>query len=299
MQRYALDFYGFSNEDGDGCMAVFVDFPEIKGVGDTFEEAEADAYERLEHHLKSKEKMMQTSFEQGVGAYESKQFTDAYRYFEEASRQQQPQAMINLAVMHLQGKGCARDPEQAKALFEKAAGLGSTHAMMSLAQWFEKGLDGTPDDEKALAYYQQAADNGHVNAQLKTGILYREKGMNVQAMRYLITAAHNNNPQAQEIITYVSNKELCQTQNAPFRVLQPEQQKVLIERMIDEKIRPTLATDGGGIELVNFVDGETPQIWLTYLGACSGCHLGSTSTADMLLDHFETLIDKNVVLYLM
>lgn len=41
------------------------------------------------------------------------------------------------------------------------------------------------------------------------------------------------------------------------------------------------------------------QVWLNYLGACSGCHLGSTSTADMLLQHFESLIDKNIVLYLM
>ncbi|MEJ2468630.1 MAG: hypothetical protein P8Y51_06095 [Campylobacterales bacterium] len=48
MKQYALDYIGFSNEDGDGCVALFVDFPDIKGIGDTFEEAEADAYERLE-----------------------------------------------------------------------------------------------------------------------------------------------------------------------------------------------------------------------------------------------------------
>lgn len=299
MQRYALDFFGFSNEDGDGCMAVFVDFPDIKGVGDTFEEAEADAYEQLQNHFKKKENTMQTSFEQGVSAFESKQYAEAYRYFEEASKLQQPQAMINLAIMHLQGKGCERDMSQARTLFEKAAELGSGRAMMSLGQWYEKGMDGTPDSDKALAYYQKAADVGQVDAQLKTGMLYREKKMNVQAMRYLITAAYNNNAQAQEIITYVSNAELAAERNEAFRTLDPAQQRVLVEKMIEEKVRPTLAADGGGIELVNYVAGDTPQVWLTYLGACSGCHLGSTSTADMLLDHFEALIDKNVVLYLM
>lgn len=299
MQRYALDFFGFSNEDGDGCMAVFVDFPDIKGVGDTFEEAEADAYEQLQNHFKKKENTMQTSFEQGVSAFESKQYAEAYRYFEEASKLQQPQAMINLAIMHLQGKGCERDMSQARTLFEKAAELGSGRAMMSLGQWYEKGMDGTPDSDKALAYYQKAADVGQVDAQLKTGMLYREKKMNVQAMRYLITAAYNNNAQAQEIITYVSNAELAAERNEAFRTLDPAQQRVLVEKMIEEKVRPTLAADGGGIELVNYVAGDMPQVWLTYLGACSGCHLGSTSTADMLLDHFEALIDKNVVLYLM
>lgn len=242
---------------------------------------------------------MQTSFEQGVSAFESKQYAEAYRHFEEASKLQQPQAMINLAIMHLQGKGCERDMSQARTLFEKAAELGSGRAMMSLGQWYEKGMDGTPDSDKALAYYQKAADVGQVDAQLKTGMLYREKKMNVQAMRYLITAAYNNNAQAQEIITYVSNAELAAERNEAFRTLDPAQQRILVEKMIEEKVRPTLAADGGGIELVNYVAGDMPQVWLTYLGACSGCHLGSTSTADMLLDHFEALIDKNVVLYLM
>ncbi|MDX1296166.1 MAG: hypothetical protein R3302_07855, partial [Sulfurimonadaceae bacterium] len=47
MKKLELDYYGFSNEDGDGCMAVFVDYPDIKGVGDTYEEAEAEAFEQL------------------------------------------------------------------------------------------------------------------------------------------------------------------------------------------------------------------------------------------------------------
>jgi len=118
-------------------------------------------------------------------------------------------------------------------------------------------------------------------------------------MRYLITAAHNNNAQAQEIITFVSNASLSTELNKPFRLLDAKQQTVLVEDMIEKKIRPTLEADSGGITLINYIPGETPQIWLNYLGACSGCHLGSTSTADMLLDQFETLIDKNVVLYLM
>jgi hypothetical protein len=183
--------------------------------------------------------------------------------------------------------------------FSRAAEQGNIHACNSLALFYEKGLHGTVDADKALEYYRKAADLGHVDAQLKTGMLFREKGKIAEAMRYLITAAHNNNTQAQELITYVSNAELASERNEAFRALDAARQRALVEHLIETKIRPTLSSDGGGIELVNFLSGETPKIWLHYLGACSGCHLAPTSTADMLLDHFETLIDKNVVLYLM
>lgn len=299
MQNYELDYLGFSNEDGDGCVAVFVDFPDVKGIGDTFEEAREDAYERLELYFKRQEKRMSTTFEQGVQAYESKQFNEAYSLFTDAASKDNANAMVNLAVMTMQGRGCARDIEGAKQWFVQAAEKGNKHAMMSLAQIMEKGLDGKADEAAALGFYRAAADRGHVDAQCKAGVILREKGEKVQAMQYLIAAAHNNNSQAQEIITYISNKDLAATLNQPFRSLPPEKQRLLVMQVIDQKIRPTLEADNGGVELLNYVPGETPQIWLNYLGACSGCHLGSTSTADMLLDAFEELIDKNVVLYLM
>jgi len=300
MKKYALDYIGFSNEDGDGCVAQFVDFPEIKGIGDTFEEAEEDAYERLAEYFNKQEQQIMTTFEAGVSAYESKQYGEAYKLFvDSAENKENANAMVNLGVMAMQGKGCARDIAAAKAWFGKAAERGNMHAMMSLAQIHEKGLDGTPDETNALTYYKMAADRGHIDAQFKAGMFLREKGNRAEAMRYLIAAAHNNNSRAQEVITYVSNKELATVLNQPFRTLPAEHQRLLVMQVIEEKIRPTLEADSGGIELINYVPGETPQIWLNYLGACSGCHLGSTSTADMLLDAFEELIDKNVVLYLM
>lgn len=298
MKEYPLDYYGFSNEDGDGCMAIFVDFPDVKGVGDTFEEAKLDAYEALENYFKKGEKM-ETVFQEGVSAYENKAYPQAYSYFEKAAQTQNPDAMVNLAIMHMKGFGCDRDLGIAKEWFEKAATLENTHAMMSLAHFYEKGMEGSPDSDIALDYYTQAANRGSVDAQLKAGMLFREKGNMAKSMQYLITAAHNNNEHAQEIITYVSNSGTDGSTNSLFRSLDEMKQRDLIENMIQTKITPTLEGDNGGIELVNYIAGDKPQVWLNYLGACSGCHLGSTSTADMLLTHFETLIDKNVVLYLM
>lgn len=298
MKRHELDYYGFSNEDGDGCLAVFVDYPDVKGVGDTYEEAEADAYERLELYLKAKEQGSMMTFEEGVAAYEAKEYAQAYSYFTEAAGTN-PNAMVNLAFMHMKGTGCERSTEKAQGWFEKAAEEGNMHALNSLGIFYEKGMTGVVDASKSLEYYRKAADLGHVDAQAKTGMLLRQRGENADAMRYLITAAHNNNAQAQELITYVSNAELATKRNEAFHSLDAERQKALVENLIETKLKPTLAVDEGGIEMLNFIPGETPQIWLHYLGACSGCHLGSTSTAQLILDHFETMIDKNVVIYLM
>ena len=297
MKDYAIDYYGFSNEDGDGCMAVFVEYPDIKGVGDTYEEAKSDAYEQLEIYFKQRRKGMET-FNLAVEAYESKEYERAYGLFEDAV-EDNSDAMVNLAFMHMKGNGCSPSQEKAKEWFEKAAEKENAHALNSLGIFYEKGMGVVADEKQSLEYYKRAADAGHVDAQAKAGILYRQLGKNDKAMQYLIAAAHNNNAQAQEIITYVSNAELASKKNEAFHSLDEKKQYALIENLIETKIRPTLAVDGGGIELVNYIPGDTPQVWLSYLGACSGCHLGSTSTADMLLDHFETMIDKNVVLYLM
>jgi len=241
---------------------------------------------------------MLVSFDKAIEEFEKKNYSGAYGLFEE-SASLEPKAMVNLAIMHMKGQGCARDNKLAEEWFLKAAAFDNLQALSSLALFYEKGMSGEVDTDKALEFYKRAADLGSVESQLKAGMLYRERGKSLQAMRYLITAAHNNNSQAQDIITYVSNAAESNPLNSDFRSLDGLAQKALIDTLLETKIRPTLAVDGGGIDLLNYIPGEKPQVWMSYTGSCSGCHLGSTSTADMLLDNFETLIDKNVVLYLM
>jgi len=236
-------------------------------------------------------------FDEALKAYEAKEYQRAYRLF--SDDELNPKAFFNIAVMHLKGLGCQKDAQKAIEIFQKLSEQDDIQSNAILAHFYEKGTNVVQDNEKALEYYIKAANLGNVESQLKAGMIMRQHGDIAKAMQYLITAAHNNNEQAQNIITYVSNQGVSPVQNKAFRILKPEQQKLLINKMITEKIKPTLESDNGGIELINFISGKTPQIWLQYLGACSGCHLGSTSTADMLLDHFEELIDKNIVLYLM
>ena len=241
---------------------------------------------------------MNITFDRAMEKFDSKHYSEAYTLFEE-SAEINPNAMVNLAIMHMKGQGCEKSNLIAKDWFSKAAEYDNLQALNSLAIFYEKGMHGEADSTKALEYYKKAADLGNVEAQLKAGMLFKEAEKNTEAMRYLITAAHNNNSQAQGIITYVSNANESNELNHEFRSLDGLKQKELVDTLLETQIRPTLAVDGGGINLLNYIPGDMPQVWLSYTGACSGCHLGSTSTADMLLDNFQTMIDKNVVLYLM
>ena len=241
---------------------------------------------------------MSEIFTRALQEFESKNYSGAYGLFAEVASENSD-AMVNLAIMHMQGRGCTQSYELASSWFLKASQKGNAKAQHSLGIFYEKGMIGAIDLDKALEYYKMAADTGHVESQTKTGILFKQLGNTAEAMRYLITAAYNDNKQAQEMITYVSNAGTTTEKNEIFHAFDPLKQKALVENLVETKIRPTLAIDGGGIELVNYIPGDKPQVWLNYQGTCSGCHLGSTSTADMLLNHFETMIDKNVVLYLM
>ncbi len=237
-------------------------------------------------------------FDEAIKAYETKHYKEAYELFLKDC-ESNSKSYFNAAIMDLKGLGCEQNSAKAIQKLQKLADEDDMQSCAILANFYEKGTHIQQDLVKSLEFYKKAANLGDVHSQLKAGMMMRQNGSITEAMQYLIAAAHNDNAQAQEIITFVSNKKLAEVPNKTFRVLNPEQQKVLIEKMITEKIKPTLEFDNGGIELVNYIPGDTPQVWLHYLGACSGCHLGSTSTADMLLDHFETLIDKNIVLYLM
>lgn len=237
-------------------------------------------------------------FDEAIKAYEAKHYKEAYELFLKDAASN-PKSYFNIAIMDLKGLGCEQNAQKAVTTISELADQNDMQSCAILAHFYEKGTYVEQDASKSLEYYIKASNLGDVRSQLKAGMMLRQNGSIAEAMQHLIAAAHNNDTQAQEIITYASNKEITSVTNKAFRILQPQQQKVLIEKMIAEKIKPTLEFDNGGIELVNYIPGDTPQVWLHYLGACSGCHLGSTSTADMLLDRFEELIDKNIVLYLM
>jgi hypothetical protein len=187
--------------------------------------------------------------------------------------------------------------DKAYELFNKAASIGDETAAYYLGKMYENGIGVTADAAQCIRHYTVAAQAGIPTAQMKLGILLRDDDV-CGSMKWMIKAAHAGESQAQSLLTYVSNQSEACDINVAFRMMDETAQRGVVESVIADNLAPILASDGGGVELVHYVSGDTPEVWLRYLGACSGCHLGPTSTAGMILEQFENVIDKKIVIYL-
>ncbi len=65
----------------------------------------------------------------------------------------------------------------------------------------------------------------------------------------------------------------------PFTEMTIDEKRVAIETTIDKYIRHMLVMDGGDMEILDIKNnGENTDIYIRYLGACSGCASASTGT---------------------
>ncbi|MCH9812901.1 MAG: SEL1-like repeat protein [Epsilonproteobacteria bacterium] len=298
MKEIAVQTYFFSQEEGDGYEVRISDYPQIRGFGDSYDEAYSEAIERYQEF---KEKMMQQTtpvYQEALKAYDIKDYAKVFSLFGTIAEQHDG-AMTNLAIMHYKGIGTEVDTTQGIDYFHKAQKAGNPTAAFYLGQIYESGAGIERDEAKAAYYFEQNATTDDPNGQYRLGMLLLQSDPK-RAMHWLITAAHNDFPAAQEIVTYVSNQEMANPAllNQTFRALSCEEQYKNVAQIVETKIVPLLEKDAGGIELVNFICESAPQIWLKYTGACSGCHLSTSSTADMILKTFEEAIDQKIVIYL-
>ncbi|WP_096015055.1 iron-sulfur cluster assembly scaffold protein [Campylobacter lanienae] len=76
-----------------------------------------------------------------------------------------------------------------------------------------------------------------------------------------------------------------------FEELSVVKQLKAVEAIIDEHVRPMLEMDGGNMEILDIKseDGRT-DIYIRYLGACSGCASGATGT----LYAIENILQENL-----
>ncbi len=67
--------------------------------------------------------------------------------------------------------------------------------------------------------------------------------------------------------------------NKVFHTLPTTEQIKTVDRIIDEHIRQMLLMDGGNMEILDIKqNGEHTDIYIRYLGACSGCASANTGT---------------------
>lgn len=295
MDELRTHYHYFSNEEGDGYEIYSCDVPEVKGFGETYDEAMTDLRNNLKRYQEKKMEA-QSLMETAILAYDAKDYPKAKAIWERLSSTD-TDAMVNLGTMYVKGFGVAKNIETAFALFSRAAEQGHEVASFYLGGMYENGIGVSADKELSIRYYTVAAEANMPTAQLKLGILLRNDDV-YESMKWMIRAAHAGESQAHSLLTYVSNQSTANDINVTFRMMDESSQRAKIESIITENLAPILASDGGGVELVHYIGGDTPEIWLRYLGACSGCHLGPTSTAGMILEQFESVIDKKIVIYL-
>ena len=67
------------------------------------------------------------------------------------------------------------------------------------------------------------------------------------------------------------------------------------ETAIDNTIRQFLVMDGGDIDILNVKEnGETFEVYISYLGACSSCSSSGTGTLFAIENALKDKLDPNI-----
>jgi NifU-like protein len=86
------------------------------------------------------------------------------------------------------------------------------------------------------------------------------------------------------------------SEEIPFEELSVVQKLKRIEAVIDENIRPMLVMDGGNLEIIDIKDTDdgNTDVYIRYLGACSGCASSSTGTLFAIESMLQEKCSKNI-----
>ncbi|MDQ9949759.1 tetratricopeptide repeat protein [Acinetobacter sp. 12966] len=115
----------------------------------------------------------------------------------------------NVAMNFLNGEeGYPKDYNQAKRWFEIASKQGDASAQNALGIIYLRGLGGDKDLSKAEYYYRLAANKNHENAQLQLAlILNSKKSDNLkEAKEWLEKVSLNGNIEAKDKLREIENK---------------------------------------------------------------------------------------------
>ena len=86
-----------------------------------------------------------------------------------------------------------------------------------------------------------------------------------------------------------------QLPDKPFKEMSPEEKMHAITAVIDRHIRAMLVMDGGDMEILDLKEnGEHTDLYIRYLGACSGCASASTGTLFAIEGILKQKLDPNI-----
>ncbi len=119
--------------------------------------------------------------EAAAAAFERADFETARACWLRGAEAGDVEALVELGLMHSNGRGAERDHVAAKPYFEQAAERGHPEAEYCLGVLFNAGLGVEDDAAEAAYWYTRAAEKGHALAQCNLAILY-EKGLYQSAL---------------------------------------------------------------------------------------------------------------------
>lgn len=110
-------------------------------------------------------------------AYERGEFSVALAEWNTLSSQGEAEAMFNVGVLYLEGKGVLRDKAMAHKMWRQAASLGHSKSLHNLALGYIAGdvdtqLSAGPQYTRALDFLNQAANQGFANSLYTLGKMY-------------------------------------------------------------------------------------------------------------------------------
>lgn len=128
----------------------------------------------------------------------------AFKYFKKASAKGNPDALYQLGIAYLDGRGVEQSNRLAVDCFRKAADKGHIEATVELGVCYANGTGIKQNYERAIELYRVAADKGNNEAQLNLGICYQygagvEKNME-EAVHWYKLAMDNGNKEAADML---------------------------------------------------------------------------------------------------
>jgi len=130
-----------------------------------------------------------------------KDFGRAQQWYQKAAEQGHGRALYRLGLIHLDGKGVAKNPTEAVKYLQLALKAGTDDflkgVLNDLGYVYEKGQGVKADLKEAMKNYQAAADLGSMEAQYNLGSISLEKNNEKDAYKWYVMAAKQGHAQAQ------------------------------------------------------------------------------------------------------
>jgi Fe-S cluster biogenesis protein NfuA len=76
-----------------------------------------------------------------------------------------------------------------------------------------------------------------------------------------------------------------------YSQLSDDEKVIIVEAVLDSSVRPALANDGGGLEVIE-VEGHIVRI--RYQGACGGCPSSTGGTLRVIENHLRSQLDPEI-----